>query len=35
MDDWHFMFMSKTVHEEVSTFDTLLMNIFSNYIPKK
>ena len=27
MVEYHFMFMNKTVH------DTILMNIFSNYIP--
>ena len=35
MVDWHFMFMNKTVHEQVTTFNTILMNIFSNYIPNK
>ena len=29
------MFMNKTVHEQVTAFNTILMNIFSNYIPKK
>ena len=32
---WHFMFINKTVHEQVTTFNTILMNIFSNYIPNK
>ena len=32
---WHFMFMNKAVHEQVVTFNTILMNIFSNYIPNK
>ena len=35
MIDWHFMLLNKNVHEQVSTFTTLLMNIFSNYIPSK
>ena len=35
MVDWHFMFMDKTVHEQATTFKTILMNIFSNYIPDK
>ena len=35
MVDWHFMFMNKTVHEQVTTVNTILMNIFSNYIPNK
>ena len=35
MVDWHFMFMNKTVHEQVTAFNTILMNIFSNYIPNK
>ena len=29
------MFMNKIVHEQVTSFDTILMNIFSNYIPYK
>ena len=29
------MFMNKTVHEQVTIFNTILMNIFSNYIPNK
>ena len=35
MVDWHFMFMNKTVHEQVTAFNTILMNIFSNCIPNK
>ena len=35
MIDWHFMLLNKNVHEQVSTFKTTLMNIFSNYIPNK
>ena len=35
MVDWHFMLMNKTVHEQVTTFNTILRNIFSNYIPNK
>ena len=33
MIDWHFMLLNKNVHEQVSTFNTTLMDIFSNYIP--
>ena len=33
--DWHFMFMNKTVHEQIITFNTILMNIFSIYILNK
>ena len=29
------MFMNKIVHEQVTSFDTILMNVFSNYIPYK
>ena len=29
------MLLNKNVHEQVSTFKTTLMNIFSNYIPNK
>ena len=35
MVDWHFMLMNKTVHEQVITFNTILINIFSNYIPNR
>ena len=35
MVDWHFMFMNKTIHEQVTAFNTILMNSFSNYIPNK
>ena len=35
MVDWHFMFMNKTVREQVATFNNILMDIFSNYIPCK
>ena len=35
MVDWHFMFTNKTVHEQVTAFNTILMNIFSNCIPNK
>ena len=31
MIDWHFMLLNKNVHEQVSTFNTTWMNIFSNY----
>ena len=33
MVDWHFMFLNKTVHEQVSVFNNVLFNILSNYIP--
>ena len=33
--DWHFMFLNKTVHEQVSVFNNCLFNIFTNYIPHK
>ena len=29
------MFMNKTVHEKVTIFNTILMNILSDYIPNK
>ena len=29
------MLLNENVHEQVSTFNTILMNIFSNYIPSK
>ena len=29
------MLLNENVHEQVSTFNTILMNIFSNYIPNK
>ena len=35
MIDWHFMLLNKNVHEQVYTFNTTMMNIFSNYIPSK
>ena len=35
MVDWHFMFMNKIAHEQVTAFNTILMDIFSNYIPNK
>ena len=35
MIDWHFMLLNKNVHEQVSTFNTTLIDIFSNYIPNK
>ena len=33
--DWHFMFLNKNVHEQVSISNNILLNIFSNYIPPK
>ena len=35
MVDWRFMFLNKNVHKQVSTFNSTLMNIFTNYIPNK
>ena len=35
MVDWHFIFLNKTVHEQVSVFNDVLFNILSNYIPHK
>ena len=35
MVDYHFMFINKTVHEQVSIFIIVLFNILSNYIPHK
>ena len=35
MVDCHFMFLNKTVHEQVSIFNNVLFNILSNYIPHK
>ena len=33
MVDWHFKFLDKTIHEQVSAFNSVLYNILSNYIP--
>ena len=35
MVDWHFMFLNKTVHEQVSVFNNVLFIILSIYIPHK
>ena len=35
MVDWNLMHLKKNVHEQVSSFNTTLMDIFSNYIPNK
>ena len=35
MVDWQFTFLNKDTHEQVSIFNEILMNIFSNYIPHK
>ena len=35
MVDWNLMHLNKNVHEQVSSFNTILMDIFSNYIPNK
>ena len=35
MVDWHFMFLNKTVHEQVSVFNNVLFDILFNYIPHK
>ena len=32
---WRFMFLNKSVHDQVSIFNNTLINIFSNYIPHK
>ena len=33
--NWDFIFLNKTVHDEVFAFDQVLISIFTNYIPKK
>ena len=33
--NWNFSFMDETVHIHVSTFSTIPMNVFSNYISNK
>ena len=33
--DWHFTFLNKNVHEQVSIYNNILLNIFPNYIPHK
>ena len=33
--DWDFLFLDKTVHDEVLALDQVLMIIFTNYIPNK
>ena len=35
MVDWHFMFLNKTVHKQVSVFNNVLFYSLSNYIPHK
>ena len=35
MVDWQFMFLTKNTHQQVTIFNDILMNIFSNYIPNK
>ena len=35
MIDWHFMLLNKNFNQQVSTFNTTMMNIFSNYTPSK
>ena len=35
MVDWRFMFLNKSIHDQVSIFNNTLINIFSNYIPHK
>ena len=32
---WHYMFLNKTVHEQVAVFNNILLNIFTNYTPHK
>ena len=33
--NWEFLFSKINVHEQVSVFINILMNIFSNYIPNR
>ena len=33
--NWEFLFFKKSVHEEVSIFKNILMNIFYQFIPNK
>ena len=33
--NWDFIFLNKTVHDEVLPFNQVLMKIFTNYIPNK
>ena len=33
--NWDFIFLIKTVHEQVFAFNHILMNIFNNYLPNK
>ena len=33
--NWNFLFLNKSVHEQVTIFNQTLMNIFSNYTPNK
>ena len=35
MVDWHFMFLNKTVHEQISVLNNVLFNSLSNYISHK
>ena len=35
MFNWEFLFSNKNVHDQVSTFNNALANIFSNYIPNR
>ena len=33
--NWDFTFLNETVHDQALAFDQVLMNIFTNYTPKK
>ena len=33
--NWEFIFLNKTVHDQVLALDQVLMNIFANYVPNK
>ena len=33
--NWEFIFLNKTIHDQVLALDQVLMNIFTNYIPNK
>ena len=33
--NWDFIFLNKTIHDQVLDFDQVLMNIFTKYVPNK
>ena len=33
--DWNILFLNKNIHEQVSTLNRTLMNVFSNFFPNK